>query len=181
MDSIMSQVNWQEELLEQLMTNYGQDILQLVYTYVRDNALAEDLTQEIFIKCYRALSNYKGQATLKTWLWRIAINHTKDYLKSWHTRHMTVTEAQQFEHLTDNESVEQMIEQQESQRTVIDAVMKLPIKYRELVYLHYFEEYSLQEMAQILKVNRNTLKTRLRKARMLLGEHLEGSFENEFI
>lgn len=181
MDSIMSQANWQEELLEQLMTDYGQDILQLVYTYVHDNALAEDLTQEIFIKCYRALSNYKGQATLKTWLWRIAINHTKDYLKSWHTRHMTVAKEQQFEHLTDNASVEQIIEQQESQQTVIDAVMKLPIKYRELVYLHYFEEYSLQETAQILKINRNTLKTRLRKARMLLSEQLEGSFEHEFI
>lgn len=70
-----------EILLEEAMNEYGQSILQLVYSYVRNSTVSEDLTQEIFVKFYNSLSTYSKQSSLKTWLWRIAINHCKDYLK----------------------------------------------------------------------------------------------------
>lgn len=75
-----------EQIIDQLMDEYSDDILHLVYTYVKNQATAEDLTQEIFIKCYEKLHQFNEQATIKTWLYRIASNHCKDYLRSWYYR-----------------------------------------------------------------------------------------------
>ena len=75
-----------------MMNKYGQEILQLVYSYVNNKEVAEDLTQDIFVKCYKSLHTYKGKSKLKTWLWRIAINHCKDYLKSWYNKNVIATE-----------------------------------------------------------------------------------------
>lgn len=163
------------QLIEELMTDYGQEVLQLVYTYVHDVALAEDITQEIFIKCYKALSTYQGNASLRTWLWRIAINHSKDYLKSWYKKNVDVTETNVLaQTLETGDLLEQVVKKSEDE-ALFDLVMALPIKYRELIYFYYFEEYSVQEIACLLSLNKNTVKTRLRKARSLLQKTLGGN------
>lgn len=76
------------ELIDNIMTMYGQEILQLVYSYVNNKEIAEELTQDIFVKCYNSLHTFKGKSTIRTWLWRIAINHSKDYLKSWYNKNV---------------------------------------------------------------------------------------------
>ena len=78
-----------EGLIDEIMNKYGQEVLQLVYSYVNNKEVAEDLTQDIFVKCYKFLHTYKGNSNLKTWLWRIAINHCKDYLKSWYNKKLS--------------------------------------------------------------------------------------------
>ena len=83
-----------EVLMDEIMTRHGQDILRLVYSYVSNKEVAEDLTQDIFVKCYKALHTYNGKSTLRTWLWRIAINHCKDFLKSWYNRNVIITEEE---------------------------------------------------------------------------------------
>ncbi|MDM5248366.1 sigma-70 family RNA polymerase sigma factor [Lysinibacillus sp. G4S2] len=164
-----------DQVIEELMTDYGQEVLQLVYTYVHDAALAEDLTQEIFIKCYKALSSYQGKSSLKTWLWRIAINHSKDYIKSWYKKNVDVIETNVLaETLETGDLLEQVVQHSEDD-ALFDLVMALPVKYRELIYFYYFEEYSIQEIASILSLNKNTVKTRLRKARALLQKALGGN------
>jgi RNA polymerase sigma-70 factor, ECF subfamily len=60
--------------IDYIMNKYGQDILQLVYSYVNNKEVAEDLTQDIFVKCYKALHTYSGKSKLKTWLWRIKMD-----------------------------------------------------------------------------------------------------------
>ncbi|QDP42195.1 sigma-70 family RNA polymerase sigma factor [Radiobacillus deserti] len=155
------------------MRRYGQDILQLTYSYVKDRAISEDLTQEIFIKCYRKLHTYNKNAKLKTWLCRIAINHCKDYLKSWYNRNVQVSkfESPQSTESTPEEEVIQRSEEEE----LVDVVMNLPTKYRELIYLHYFEEMTFKQIAEVTELNINTIKTRMRKAKTLLQEMLGGS------
>ncbi|WP_274307573.1 sigma-70 family RNA polymerase sigma factor [Solibacillus daqui] len=135
-----------ETIIDELMTNYGQDILQLVMQYVHNRNVAEDLTQEIFMKCYKALPTFHFNSSLKTWLWRIAINHAKDYLKSWYVRNVE----------TNNEDL-----------------FALPVKYREVIYLCYYEEQPMKEIADVLQLNESTVKTRLRKAKQLLKKRLE--------
>ena len=83
-----------EVLMDEIMNRHGQDILRLVYSYVNNKELAEDLTQDIFVKCYKSLHTYKGKSSLRTWLWRIAINHCKDFLKSWYNKHVIIPEEQ---------------------------------------------------------------------------------------
>ena len=161
-----------EALLDNMMTLYGTDILRLSYTYVKNKAIAEDLTQDIFIKCYKSLHTYNGDAKLRTWLWRIAINHCKDYLKSWHHRNIVLKETE--EPATYGSPVENKLIGKEENEWLSEAVMSLPVKYREVIYLFYFEERAIKEMAQVLNANENTIKTRLRKAKKLLRERVEG-------
>ncbi len=162
-----------ETILNDLMSSYGQEILRLVYSYVNDKEMAEDLTQEIFVKCYKSLHTYKGNSKIKTWLWRIAINHSKDYLKSWHTKNVIVSEQESTNNNTNKETIEQLIVQREDDYELVTAIMKLPIKYREVIYLFYYENLSLRELSVLIGKNENTVKTRLRRAKELLKERLE--------
>ncbi|MFO1446135.1 sigma-70 family RNA polymerase sigma factor [Bacillus sp. Bva_UNVM-123] len=162
-----------DETIHEIIGRYGQGVLQLVYSYVGNKAIAEDLTQEIFIKCYRSLHTYKGQAQLKTWLWRIAINHCKDFLKSWYNRNVISTDNHSVLDSSQKRTVEQSIIQKDDDAKLAFAVMNLPIIYREVILLHYYEELAIKEISTILDVKVNTIKTRLRKAKALLKESLE--------
>jgi RNA polymerase sigma-70 factor, ECF subfamily len=162
-----------EMLLNEIMARYGQDVIQLVYSYVRNQAIAEDLTQEIFVKCYKSLHTYKQNSKIKTWLSRIAINHCKDYLRSWHHRKVMVSD--QLADITgaSGQNVEQTILTQEADNELSNAVLTLPMKYREVIYLFYFEEMTLKEIELVLGINHNTIKSRLRRAKVLLKNELE--------
>lgn len=70
-----NEIDNKEEVFEEIMITYGQELLHLVFSYVRNQAIAEELTQDIFIKVYYSLNKYKGKSSLRTWLWRIAIIH----------------------------------------------------------------------------------------------------------
>lgn len=162
-----------EDLIDEIMNKYGQEVLQLVYSYVNNKEIAEDLTQDIFVKCYKSLHTYKGNSNLKTWLWRIAINHCKDYIKSWYNKKVIVTEDESVYIGVQNDSVEQTVIQNAEDSRLALAVMSLPIKYREVIYLFYYEELSIKEIATVIDVKENTIKTRLKKAKELLKEGLE--------
>ena len=162
-----------ETIIDELMTDYGQDILQLVIQYVHNRSVAEDLTQEIFVKCYKALPTFHFNSSMKTWLWRIAINHTKDYLKSWYAKNVEATKEDVFAQVKSDNCVEQQVLQQLEDDELVRAVFALPVKYREVIYLCYYEEQSMKEMADILQLNESTVKTRLRKAKQLLKKRLE--------
>lgn len=139
-----------ETIIDELMTDYGQDILQLVMQYVHNLPVAEDLTQEIFMKCYKALPTFQFKSSMKTWLWRIAINHTKDYLKSWYAKNVKVTEEDLFTQVKSGDCVEQQVIQLQQDDELIRAVFALPVKYREVIYLYYYEEQTIKEVADVL-------------------------------
>ncbi|MDN3018348.1 sigma-70 family RNA polymerase sigma factor [Paenibacillus sp. BSR1-1] len=163
-----------EALIDEIMNRYGQEVLKLVFSYVNNRAIAEDLTQDIFVKCYQSLHTYSGKAKLRTWLWRIAINHCKDFLKSWYNKNVVITEEEPINNTTQKELVEQTIIQKEEDDQLITAIMTLSIKYREAIYLYYYEELPIKEIAQLTEVGDNTVKTRLRRAKELLKVQLEG-------
>ncbi|GAB6475755.1 MULTISPECIES: sigma-70 family RNA polymerase sigma factor [Bacillus] len=176
MDELMIEafeIEDKEDLIDEIMNKYGQEVLQLVYSYVNNKEVAEDVTQDIFVKCYKSLHTYKGNSNLKTWLWRIAINHCKDYLKSWYNKKVIVTEDDFTYMESQKESVEQIVIQNAEDSRLASAVMSLPIKYREVIYLFYYEELSIKEIATVIEVKGNTIKTRLKKAKELLKKGLE--------
>lgn len=176
MDELMIEafeIEDKEDLIDEIMNKYGQEVLQLVYSYVNNKEVAEDVTQDIFVKCYKSLHTYKGNSNLKTWLWRIAINHCKDYLKSWYNKKVIVTEDDFTYMESQKESVEQIVIQNAEYSRLASAVMSLPIKYREVIYLFYYEELSIKEIATVIEVKENTIKTRLKKAKELLKKGLE--------
>jgi RNA polymerase sigma-70 factor, ECF subfamily len=160
-------------LIDEIMNQYGQEILRLAYSYVNNKEIAEDLTQDIFVKCYKNLHTYSGKSKLRTWLWRIAINHCKDFHRSWYTKNVVIAGEEMPSNGTKKELVEQAVIQKEEDDELIAAIMKLPIKYREVIYLFYYEELSLKEIALVTDTGLNTVKTRLRRAKELLKEELE--------
>jgi RNA polymerase sigma-70 factor (ECF subfamily) len=162
-----------DEIIDEIMKRYGQEILQLVYSYVNNKAIAEELTQDIFVKCYKAFPTFNRKSKFRTWLWRIAINHCKDYLKSWYNKNVIITEGESTKAWPSKESVEQAVIQKDEDHRLVSAVMNLPIKYREVIYLFYFEELLIKEIAVVIEEKENTVKTRLRRAKELLKESLE--------
>jgi RNA polymerase sigma-70 factor, ECF subfamily len=162
-----------ELLMDEIMNQYGQEILQLTYSYVNNKAIAEDLTQDIFVKCYKSLHTYSGKSKLRTWLWRIAINHCKDFHRSWYNKNVIIAGEEMPSNGTKKELVEQAVIQKEEDDELISAIMTLPIKYREVIYLFYYEEMPLKEIATVTDTGVNTVKTRLRRAKELLKERLE--------
>ncbi len=164
-----------DRAIHEIMDTYGQSVLQLVYSYVKNKAIAEDLTQEIFVKCYKNLHKYNGKSKLKTWLWSIAINHSKDYLRSWYNRNVVVSEKKVMRVEDDDVGPEEEVIQNDVDKELVNAIMNLPTKYREVIYLYYYEELNTREMAKVLRINENTIKTRLKRAKVMLREQLGGS------
>ncbi|MBT2682144.1 sigma-70 family RNA polymerase sigma factor [Bacillus sp. ISL-37] len=176
MDEITAEMNEIEnaaEAIDEIMTRYGQEILQLTFSYVKNKQIAEDLTQEIFVKCYKSLHTYSGKSKFRTWLWRIASNHCKDYLKSWYNKNVFTTDYQLIYDSMQSDSVEQTVIQDEEDGQLATAVMELPVNYREVIYLFYFEEMTIKEISAVTEVKENTIKTRLKRAKELLKERLE--------
>ncbi len=161
-----------EQLIQELMNENGDSVLHLVFSYVKNQTIAEDLTQEIFIKCYEKLEQFNHQSSIKTWLYRVASNHCKDYLKSWHYRKLLLNEKILNYIPSKAKDVEVEVIAKSEETSLTNAVMELPIQYREVVILHYYEELPLSEISAITSVNVNTLKTRLKRAREILKEHM---------
>ncbi|WP_240794287.1 sigma-70 family RNA polymerase sigma factor [Bacillus sp. BHET2] len=158
--------------IEDVVDQYGEDVWKLVFSYVRHEQAADDLTQEIFIKIYKKIDTFAGHSTLRTWIWRVAINHCKDYLNSWYKRQVFTEEDRHFQMMSSGSSVEGDVIQRDEDRELEEVVLRLPMKYREIIYLYYYEESTIREVSFLLGVKENTVKTRLRKAKQLVKEGL---------
>lgn len=166
------------DTISELMDRYGTTILHLAYSYVRNRQTAEDLTQEIFIKCYENLSTFKGEAAIQTWLYRIAINHCKDYVKSWHYRKVYTSEFISALLKVQQNGAEKEYIKKADRNELYDHILSLPIKYKEVIVLAYFHELTMGEISVVCGVNVNTIKSRISRAKKLLKETIiEGSEE----
>lgn len=166
-----------DERLEWLMTEYGQSITRLAFTYTNQKQLSEDIAQEVFIKCYQKLDEFRHESSYKTWLYRITVNLCKDKLKSWTFRNIIFTDL--FSSLTrTTESPEIKLIDIENNRYVSEKIISLPIKYREVIILYYYEELSYNQISELLNLKLPTVKSRLHRARLLLKQKIEGSIAN---
>jgi RNA polymerase sigma-70 factor, ECF subfamily len=162
-----------DERIVELMNHYGSSVLHLAYSYVRNRQTAEDLTQEIFIKCYEKLNTFNENSSLQTWLYKISVNHCKDYLKSWHYRKIYVSNLFVPLLRSQDDSPEVHFMKKTENEELINNVLKLPVKYREVIFLHYFQDLSQKEISLICDINLNTVKSRLSRAKELLKNSIE--------
>lgn len=156
--------------IEALMDTYGDDILRLCLLYLGDKQLAEDAYQETMVKAWRQLSTFRGESSAKTWLSHIAVNTCRSLLRSGWFRMRR--RSQPIEALLGLAAPDRSEESE-----VTQAVLALPGKYREVVVLYYYEEMKLREIAEALELPVNSVSTRLRRARSLLGDALKGEDE----
>lgn len=155
-------------LLEKTMIEYGDELVRLAFSYVKDTEIAKDMVQNTFIKCYKNVDTFRYDAHIKTWLYRIAINECKDYLKSWHFK---MVQVKSFIHETAKSiypSTEKTVIDKYNNEELKDTIFSLPKVYREVVYLYYYESLKTDEIAEVLDIPMNTVKTRLRRAKQRL-------------
>lgn len=162
-----------EYSIEQLMREYGNDVLRTAYSYVKDRDTAEDMFQETFIKAYRNLDKFRGESSMRTWLIRITINVCKDYLKSAYQQHVVpMPEFQEDAIISESDYDE--VENFDRNKQIRNAVEALQEGYREVVMCVYFNEMSVAETAEALGIAEGTVKSRLSRAREALKNKLEG-------
>lgn len=175
--AVMNDEISREEKLVWLMNEYGTDVARLAFTYTKQKQLSEDIAQEVFIKCYENLDNFRNESAYKTWLYRITVNLCKDKLRSWSFKNLVFTEI--FKTKSTSKSPEMELVGQEEKRIVSEKILSLPIKYREVIILYYYEEMSYTQISDLLQINLPTIKSRLHRARFLLKKLLEGSMSDE--
>lgn len=154
-----------ERAFKAAMTEHTDHLLRVAYLYVKDWQAAEDIVQDSFLTYYDKFRQFNERSSLKTYLIRITINKCKDYLKSWRYRKMVLTN-QFFGNRSKNDKPAAII--QEERLDIAKAVLDLPIHLREVIIHYYYEELSVLEVATLLQLSDNTVKTRLRRARQLL-------------
>lgn len=160
------------ENLKTWMNLYGSDVLNVAYSYVHNYHQAQDLTQEVFLRAFAKMDSFRGESSVRTWLLSITANRCKDFLRSWVNKHEQIDETcLNTQYATSN--TEEEVSKKMEQDALWQAVFKLPLKYREVVVLYYQRELSGHEIAEVLNVREETIRTRLYRARTMLKEILE--------
>lgn len=150
--------------LESLMRTYGNDVLRMAYSYVKDYDTAEDMFQEVFIKVNAKLDTFRGESSLKTWLLRITVNTCKDYLKSAYKQRVTMFAEAEEANIPAPDMIGEIEKKQDAEQ-IRKALFLLPEKYREVLLCLYFEDKSVAETAKVLGLSEGTVKSRLSRAR----------------
>ncbi|RDI41641.1 RNA polymerase sigma-70 factor (ECF subfamily) [Falsibacillus pallidus] len=165
------QTSSQTAILENLIDQYETAITQFAFTYVKDWGAAQDITQEVFIKVYGKLESFQQRSSMKTWLFSITANQCKDFLRVQESRKRKLTSFIQrvFTH-QEEKTPEDMLQEKHQNASLAQDVLALPVKYREIIILYYYEELNTNEIAALLDQSPSTIRTKLDRARKQLKE-----------
>ena len=165
MNAVKGPENSAEETINRMIQTYEKDLLRLCCTYLKDVSLAEDAVQETFLKAYKHLHAFRGESSEKTWLIRIAINACRDVQRTNWFRNLP--------RMVNLDAV-QVTQELETGSELVAEIMKMQSRYREVIFMYYYEDLKVEEIAAILNVSKSTVCRRIEKARRLLKNMLEG-------
>lgn len=167
-----------------LVLKYQHRVVKLVSRYVRDSSDAQDVTQEAFLKAYRALPKFRGDSAFYTWLYRIAINTAKNYLimmsrRPFETEQETANgEQSELEMaLKDEATPERLLLTDEIHRTIIDTIDQLPEDLRTAINLREVEGLTYEEIAEVMSCPIGTVRSRIFRAREAIDKRLKPLLE----
>ena len=163
------------EAFGRLIDRHAAVIVNLAYRMVGNRAEAEDLAQETFLSAFKALSTFRADSKFSTWLYRIASNKCKDWLRvkrPGQAQQDVDVEEMLDVHVAEERTPEQLLSQQQVALELEQAIQRLPPLYREAFILKHVEGLSYEEMQEILGVNGDTLKMRVYKGRVQLSREL---------
>jgi RNA polymerase sigma-70 factor (ECF subfamily) len=163
-----------------LVEKYQRKLTRLLSRFIRDQAEVEDVTQEAFIKAYRALPAFRGDSAFYTWLYRIGINTAKNYLMAMGRRAPTSTEVEaedaegfeEGEQLRDINTPESVLLSNEIAETVNSTIEQLPEELRRAIQMREIEGMSYEDIAQAMDCPIGTVRSRIFRAREAIAERL---------
>lgn len=174
------------QAFDTLVVRYSADVYAFLIRLTEDVEEAQDLTQETFLRALKSVKNFRGDADLKTWLFRIAINESRNRFRWWKRRKSNVTisldaenpltETPMSETLTSKSAANPETEtlRREREKALRQALLELPENFREAVILRDIEGFTYEEIAVALEANVGTVKSRIARGREELRKKLNG-------
>lgn len=141
---------------------YIDTVFRVAFNYIKSSTDADDITQNVFLKLFQEKRDFESEEHVRSWLIRVAVNECKNLVRTRWWRHESYEDHAQ-----------NLVFDKPEHSDLFYAVMELPKRYRLPIYLYYYEEYSTQEIAEILNVPKNTVCTQLKRGRELLRESLQ--------
>jgi RNA polymerase sigma factor (sigma-70 family) len=154
---------------EQVIATYKDRIFAIGLTMLKNPDDAEDVVQETFLRYHTYKKDFESKEHIESWLYKVAINKAKDIQRKFWRRKQVSMEDYMATIPFDRSQDEELFQ----------AVMALPSKYSIVIHLYYYEDYSIKEIAQQLKLNEGNVKVRLSRARQLLKKQLKENWNDE--
>ena len=158
-----------EQEVNRAIERHADTVRRLCMIHLKNYADTEDIFQTVFLKYVLSSVSFENEEHERAWFIRVTINACKDLLKNFFRSHTVSIE----------EVLEQPAEIEQDHREVLEAVLSLPARYRDVVYLYYYEEYTAPQIGRILDKNVNTIYTLLNRAKKILREKLGGDADEE--
>lgn len=158
-----------DEKFTDIALKYSDSIFRIAFNYCKNRADSDDIVQNVLIKLYDCSKEFESEEHIRNWLIRVAINESKKLLVSPFKKHTVSMDDMNDKPVFDNKE----------QSELFDAVMNLPKKYRIAIYMYYYEDYSVDEISEIIGTNSSTIRTRLSRARSRLKQQLQEVWTDE--
>lgn len=177
---INAAINGDQDAFAWLMKKYKGPLQNLIFKMIREKNDVEDLVQEVFIKAFNSLQNYNQEFAFSTWIYRIAINNTIDYLRKKRLNTFSIDtddyedeDKPKFEIPDTTYSADANLILEQRQKIINDAIDSLPEKYKKIIELRHKDDLSYEEISEILNLPIGTVKVQLFRARELLNKYLK--------
>lgn len=155
--------------VQQLIELYQNNLYTAAFSICQNQMDAEDVVQETFVQYYISRKQFENEQHIRAWLLRVVINKAKNINRTfWRKNKCSLEDYMETLAFPDSQS-----------RDLFEEVMKLPDKYRIVIHLFYYEDYSVREIAKILKLSESNVKVRLSRGRALLKDSLKEDWEND--
>lgn len=152
--------------VQELIERYQNNLYAIAFSICKNPSDAQDVVQDTFIQYYTSKKEFEDEQHLRAWLIRVAINKAKNLTLTFWRQHKVSLE----------EYMETLTFETPESENLFEEVMKLPKKYRIVIHLFYYEDYSVKEIAEILNLSQSNVKVRLSRARALLKQALKGEW-----
>ncbi|WP_297629744.1 RNA polymerase sigma factor [uncultured Clostridium sp.] len=156
-----------EKAFNCIVEEFSERIYNLARLYTKDYVLSEDITQEVLVKIYRYLDNFKGESSIYTWIYRITINTCKNIVK----KEEKYKKIENVDFIKEEGYEEEIVERLDKEN-LINALENIKNEYKTVIYLYYYEELKISEISEILDKREGTVKTWLKRGKTALEKEL---------
>ena len=174
------------EAFRQLVEQYKDKVVNTCFGFVHQKEDAEDIAQDVFIEAWLSYPKFRGESSLSTWLYRIAVNKSLDALRKQKTKkyiglfknllHISDESVDNLKHTEPNPL--QQIEQYEREQALYKALDKIPVNQKIAITLSKFEDLSMKEIADVMETSESAVESLLSRAKVSLRKHLEDYYKN---
>jgi RNA polymerase sigma-70 factor (ECF subfamily) len=144
-----------------LVVKYQDKVLLLIYDHLADYESAKDLAQEVFMKVYKSINSFKGESKFSTWLYRIAVNTTIDYIRK---KHVEISSSMIPETQDERAGIERLVESGDLKSRVEKHLSRLSSQQQTAIILRYFYDETIKDIAEIMNCKENTVRIHLLRA-----------------